>query len=90
MVLIAVFGPGRLRPLHYTLFFLIGWSGLMFIPDFYANNRPLLWFILMGGVVYTLGMIPFVRRRKYDHCVWHLFVLAAAALQWVGVYTCIY
>ena len=90
MVLIAVFGPGRLRPLHYTLFFLIGWSGLMFIPDFYANNRPLLWFILMGGVVYTLGMIPFVRRRKYDHCVWHLFVLAGAALQWVGIYTCIY
>ena len=46
--------------------------------------------ILAGGVVYTLGMIPFARNRKYDHCVWHLFVLAAAALHWVGIYTQIY
>ena len=62
----------------------------MFIPDFYANARPLLWLILAGCLVYTLGMIPFVRSRKYDHCIWHVFVLAAAALHWVGIYTQIY
>ncbi len=59
-------------------------------PGFYANARPLLWLILAGGLVYTLGMIPFVRSRKYDHCIWHVFVLAAAALHWVGIYTQIY
>jgi len=80
---VAVLGPGRWRPLHYTLYFLIGWSGLMFIPDFWQNNRLLLWFILLGGIAYTLGMIPFARSKKYDHCVWHLFVLAGAALQWL-------
>lgn len=90
VTLILVFGPGRWRALHFTLYFLIGWSGLMFIPDFYMHSRMLLWFILAGGLVYTLGMIPFVRSRKYDHCVWHLFVLAAAALQWIGIYACIY
>lgn len=90
VTLILVFGPGRWRALHFTLYFLIGWSGLIFLPDFYANNRPLLWFILGGGLVYTLGMIPFARGRKNDHCVWHLFVLAAAALQWAGIYTSIY
>lgn len=90
VTLIAVFGPGKWKPLHYTLYFLIGWSGLAFLPDLYRHNRELLWFILMGGVVYTLGMIPFARNRKYDHCMWHLFVLGAAALHWVGIYTCIY
>lgn len=90
VTLILVFGPGRWRALHFTLYFLIGWSGLLFLPDFYAHNRPLLWFILTGGLVYTLGMIPFARGRKNDHCVWHLFVLAAAALHWVGIYTGIY
>lgn len=90
VALILIFGPGRWRALHFTLYFLIGWSGLMFLPDFYANDRTLLWFILLGGLVYTLGMIPFARGRKNDHCVWHLFVLAAAALQWVGIYTRIY
>lgn len=90
VTMVAVFGPGRWRPLHFTLYFVIGWSGLVFIPDFYANARPLLWYILAGGLCYTLGMIPFARSRKYDHCVWHLFVLAGAALQWVGIYTQIY
>ena len=90
VTLILVFGPGRWRALHFTLYFLIGWSGLVFLPDFYANNRPLLWFILAGGVVYTLGMIPFARSKKYDHCVWHMFVLTAAVLHWVGIYTQLY
>lgn len=90
VTLLMVFGPGKWRPLHFTLYFLIGWSGLAMLPEFYAHARPLLWYILAGGVVYTLGMIPFARGRKNDHCVWHLFVLAAAALHWVGIYTQIY
>lgn len=90
VTLILLFGPGRWRALHFTLYFLIGWSGLAFLPNFYRYNRPLLWFILAGGLVYTLGMIPFARGKRNDHCVWHLFVLAAAALQWAGIYTSIY
>lgn len=88
--LIGAFGPGRFRALHFTLYFVLGWSGLMFLPDFYRNCRPLLWTILLGGVVYTLGMIPFVRKRKYDHAIWHVFVLTAAAIHWLGIYTLIY
>ena len=90
VTLIVTFGPGRWRALHFTLYFLLGWSGLLFLPTFYLHSRTLLWFILAGGMVYTLGMIPFARNRKYDHCVWHVFVLAAAALHWVGIYTQIY
>lgn len=90
VTLLLVFGPGRWRPLHFTLYFLIGWSGLMFLPEMYQNNRTLLWFILAGGVVYTLGMIPFARKGKYNHCVWHVFVLAAAVMHWIGIYTRIY
>jgi len=89
-ILVTVFGPGRWRALHFSLYFILGWSGLLFLPDFYVHARVLLWFILMGGVVYTMGMIPFARNHKYDHCVWHLFVLAAAALHWFGIYTQIY
>ena len=90
VTLLAVFGPGRWRALHFTLYFLIGWSGVLFVPTFFRSARMLLWFILAGGLVYTLGMIPFARNRKYDHCLWHLLVLAAAALQWMGIYTQIY
>ncbi|WP_298034964.1 hemolysin III family protein [uncultured Dysosmobacter sp.] len=90
VTMLLVFGPGKWRPLHFTLYFLIGWSGLAFLPDMYRSARPLLGFILAGGLVYTLGMIPFAKPGKYNHCVWHVFVLAAAVLHWFGIYTQIY
>jgi len=90
VTLVLTLGPGCWRSVHFTLYFLLGWSGVLFLPSFLVRARELLGFILMGGLVYTLGMIPFVRKRKYDHCVWHLFVLLAATLHFWGIYTLIY
>lgn len=90
MVLMMSFGPGRWRAMHFTLYFLVGWSGLAFLPRMYLHSRTLLWFIFAGGLCYTLGMIPFARKKKYDHCVWHVFVLAGAALHFIGIYTQVY
>lgn len=90
VTLVFVFGPGRWRGLHFTLYFLIGWSGLVFLPRMYLHSRTLLWFIFAGGLAYTLGMIPFAGKRKYDHCVWHIFVLAGAALHFLGIYSQVY
>ena len=33
VTLVAAFGPGRWRALHFTLYFVIGWSGLFFLPS---------------------------------------------------------
>lgn len=86
ITMMAVFGANRLKWLHFPLYFVIGWSGLLFIPMMIANNLQLFGFILAGGVMYTLGMIPFVRKQKSSHFVWHFFVLAGAVLHWVGIY----
>lgn len=88
---VSVFGPGRFRWLHYTLYFAIGWSGLMFIPGWIKDNLPLLWMTLGGGVVYTLGMIPFAKRTvKSAHFIWHFFVLVGAIVQFIGIYLFVY
>jgi len=90
ITMISIFGPARFMWVHFTLFFSIGWSGLMFIPDWYKNNIPLYSMILIGGIFYTVGMIPFSRDRKYDHFIWHFFVLAGAIFHWFGIYYYIY
>lgn len=90
VTLVIAFGPGRWRALHFTLYFLLGWSGLLFLPTFYLHSPALLGFIFAGGLFYTLGMIPFAQKKKWNHCIWHLFVLAAAILHWIGIYTQIY
>ncbi len=88
--IVLAFGPGRWRWLPFLLYFTLGWSGLGFIKSFLIHAPMLLWFIFMGGLAYTLGMIPFARRRKYDHCAWHICVLTGAVLHWLGIYTQIY
>ena len=90
IVMISIFGPGRLKWLHFSLYFIIGWSGLVFFPDWVHNNRPLMWMILIGGIVYTVGMIPFTQDKKYSHFIWHFFVLIGAILHWIGIYYFIY
>ena len=85
---VAVFGPGRIRWLHFTMYFVIGWSGILFFPYWVRDDLPLLFWILGGGIVYTLGMIPFaaLKKRPVSHFIWHFVVLAGAILMWVGIY----
>ena len=90
ITLIGVFGPGRLRPIHFTLYFLIGWSGVLFIPGMLKHDIPLFLMTLGGGLIYTLGMIPFVKDKKGDHFIWHIFVLAGAIVHWFGIFLFIY
>ena len=89
-VIICVFGPGRFSWLHFTLYFTIGWSGLILVPDWIKHNVPLLCTILLGGVIYTVGMIPFTKDKDYDHFIWHFFVLAGAIIHWFGIYYFLY
>ncbi|MGN0396314.1 MAG: hemolysin III family protein [Coprococcus sp.] len=88
--LICIFGPGRFRPVHYTLYFVIGWSAVMFIPDWFRHDPVLLWMILGGGIIYTLGMIPFAMDKKGAHFIWHIFVLLGAIAHWFAIYFFVY
>lgn len=90
ITIIGVFGPGRFSWIHFTLYFVIGWSGIMFFPQWVRNDITLFWMILVGGVIYTVGMIPFSRNRKYNHFIWHFFVLAGAIIHWFAIYLLVY
>ena len=90
IVFISVFGPGRLRWIHMTLYIAVGWSALVFLPGMLKNDLPLFLYILGGGVIYTLGIIPFALKRKGAHFLWHFFVLFGALVQFLGIYLYVY
>ena len=83
---IGVFGPHRLRPLHMTLYVLLGWSALLLLPNLLSTNLSFFLFILGGGIAYSLGLIPFALKAKVSHFIWHFFVLLGAVTQWIGIY----
>jgi hemolysin III len=90
VTLISIFGPNRLRFLHNTLYILLGWSALILIPQILHEHIGFFLFVLLGGVIYSLGIIPFALNKKHTHFIWHFFVLGGAAVQWVGIYVYLY
>lgn len=87
---IGVFGPTRLRWLHTPLYIILGWCGIIFLPKMLRCDPWFAFYILGGGVIYSLGIIPFAMKTKVAHFIWHFFVLAGAVMQWVGVYLYVY
>lgn len=87
---IAIYGPTRLKFLHTPLYLVLGWCGVIFLPQMMREDPWFIFYILGGGVVYSLGLIPFAMKTKVAHFIWHFFVLAGAVLQWVGVFKFIY
>ena len=90
ITLVGVFGPSRLRFIHIPLYVILGWSALMLLPTLIAGSFPLAMFILAGGIVYSVGIIPFAIKVKVSHFIWHIFVLAGAVVQWIGIFTYVY
>lgn len=90
-VFVLIFGPYRIRILNFILFFSIGYSAVIFIPQMFKDNLNLFYMILSGGLIYTFGMIPFAFRKiKGAHFIWHFFVLVAAIIHFLGIYLYVY
>lgn len=90
ITLIGVFGTEKARKVHMALYVILGWSGLVFLPQMVKDNLPLFLSVLTGGILYTLGIIPFAAKRKGAHFIWLFFVLFGAAAHWFGIYLFLY
>ena len=78
------------RPrLSLCLYLGMGWLVLLVIRPLAMAVPPwtIAW-LCAGGIVYTAGIIFFVREHvRYSHFVWHLFVLGGTACHYIAVLT---
>lgn len=93
LVVFTLFGTvGRflhwqsLRKIEIVLYVIMGWCCVA-IAGKLINQLPanLLWLLLGGGIAYTAGIAAYIKRREFSHAIWHLFVLAGAALQFFAI-----
>ena len=83
--------PGRYDRLTILLCLAMGWSGI-FLAGPVAERIPFasMLLIVIGGIIYTLGVIFHVwERLRYQNAIWHGFVIAAAAVHYSAVLTCL-
>ncbi len=80
-------GASRHRKFALSLYLGMGWLGLILIRPLAAAvpASTLVW-LLAGGIAYTAGVIFFVNdHRRYNHFVWHLFVLTGTSCHFLAL-----
>ncbi|MCQ9209057.1 PAQR family membrane homeostasis protein TrhA [Granulicatella seriolae] len=87
-IIIETFFLEKLSKISVFLYLAMGWAVIFTIRPLYESiGWGGIFFLVMGGVSYSLGTIFY--RKKYNnlyHVLWHLFVLAGAIFMFFAVF----
>ena len=74
------------RIVSFILYVAMGWLAVYSTGFLYMPKMCFL-FILLGGIVYTIGSILYALGHKNTkfHCIFHVFVLTATIIQAIGL-----
>lgn len=89
---LAIFGIVRdiflpdLKFLAVSLYIGMGWLVVIAAgPMMELAQSNLLILLALGGLCYTGGVVFYIWRFKFNHAIWHLFVLAGSILHFFGI-----
>lgn len=82
----AVFGS-RLRVFSLLTYIPMGWLIVFAADPLKAQISRTSWLLLIsGGIVYTAGALVYALKKvKWTHPVWHLFVMGGTALHFLSI-----
>ena len=83
--LAKILAQHRVNSVAMITYLLLGW--LPAIPLVGVVPMDLVWSMIFGGVLYSIGVLFLKndRKFKYAHAVWHLIVMSAATCHWTGI-----
>ena len=78
----------RPRWISAVLYVAMGWCIIAYVPTLYDVLAPAgFWLLLAGGLSYTVGAILYVLKKvKFMHSVFHVFVVGGSVCQFLSVY----
>ena len=88
-VILKLFFTGRYDKLSTSMYVFMGWMVVFAIKPMLANlPSPGLWWLLAGGISYMVGAVfySFPQRVKYNHAIFHVFVLVGSFCHFVSIY----
>ena len=87
-LILKIFFTGKFEKISLLLYLLMGWLIIIDIKTFYnAVDALELWYLILGGVFYTVGILFYVMHKlKYHHVIWHIFVLLGSFFHYLMIY----
>ena len=84
-----LFLPGLGRGFWVALYLALGWIAVVAVKPLLATvSLMALILLLAGGLVYSAGVVVYVRQSlPFRRAIWHGFVIAAAGMQYAAILT---
>jgi len=78
----------RFPKVSVATYLAMGWFAVALVyPLVQAVPNNGLWFLLAGGLFFSIGVIFYVAKHKnYTHAIWHLFVIGGCSCHFMTVY----
>jgi len=69
-------------------YLLMGWLALLVMDDMRQFlSMEALTYLILGGLAYTVGALFYALKKvRYSHAIWHIFVLLGAGLHFFAIY----
>ena len=87
-IIFQCFAAKRFRILRTICYLVMGWFAVFMVKPLLAT-MPLeaIWWLVAGGLCYSVGAIFYLMRRlPYSHVIWHLFVMWGSAVHFYTVF----
>lgn len=78
----------KFKILSLCLYLGMGWIAVFTVkPIIQTTSFNFFMWILVGGLIYSLGTIFYsMKKVPYTHAIWHVFVLGASVVHFLGIF----
>jgi len=73
------------KRLSTGIYLIMGWLAVFFFYNVWMASHLSVWLMLGGGLFYSLGCAFYLMKLRYMHSIWHLFVIAGAAMHYFAI-----
>lgn len=85
-ILYKIFAKKVNERFSLALYLIMGWLIVFILPTVVKQTTLPFWlYMLAGGLSYTIGAGFYAKKKPYFHMIWHLFIMLASGLQYVGI-----
>lgn len=78
----------RFQKLSLAAYLVMGWLAVLLMDDMQLYlSKDALQLLIAGGLAYTVGTLFYALKKvRYSHAIWHVFVLLGAGLHFLAIY----
>ena len=78
----------RFQKVSLAGYLMMGWLAVLVMDDMQRYlSRDAIQLLIAGGLAYTVGTLFYALKKvRYSHAIWHVFVLLGAGLHFLAIY----